>query len=175
MSGRPFKSKSKPYRSVGNGGFFDSNSSGNGSNSSNGGNNSSNSSRRGRLKRSKGGGGSNSSAFRSEYEYFQLYSPDDSDLEAEDDPDVRSLLTGGPASCRAAAATRAAASGRRISRGAGARSTWGCWCCCRCGCCQESHIPKDEKSSHLRFFCNIGFNDSRRSETVNYVHTIFSG
>ncbi len=35
---------------------------------------------------------SSSSAFRSDYEYFQLYDPDDSDLESEVDPDVRSLL-----------------------------------------------------------------------------------
>ena len=33
--------------------------------------------------------------FREDYEYFQLYDPDDSDLDSETDPDVRSLLVNG--------------------------------------------------------------------------------
>ena len=35
---------------------------------------------------------SNGAKIHQEYEYFQLFDPDDSDLESEADPDVRSLL-----------------------------------------------------------------------------------
>ena len=36
--------------------------------------------------------GAKKKAYREDYQYFQLYDPDDSDLEEEDDPDVKALL-----------------------------------------------------------------------------------
>ena len=67
------------------------------------------------------------SSLRGDYEYFQLYDPDDSDLEDDDevDPDVQSLLS------RHAASLGLGGTSSSSSLGEGK----GCWrrgCCCGC-------------------------------------------